>query len=307
MKKIIFGNIIGILVILAIMINIIPVFSSDEFSSIRWGSGVTDEMPPVISTADSNAKITTKHMSDGELFQKIEELWGSDIALKAKRINKEVDLNLRNGNTVRFLTPGNLTMESWSGYRLVRSGIYGVKGEFTARHCTGVDAVDGTWLGMGGVGENLIQTGVNMLTMEAWVEALPGDPVPVLDVNAGDDIHASVGISNDYPSYCYVVILDQTTYDTWGDYFLYSPDSRACWIVETPYKNDQRDSQYHIGDFSAVNFTSCQWWDSSLTYRNINYGSTGTLSKVKEQTLNNEVMTPSNLGGDGQSFSVDDP
>ncbi|MDD4873502.1 MAG: hypothetical protein PHE15_00770 [Dehalococcoidales bacterium] len=260
-----------------------------------------------INTEVSDIQITDIkciQMNDQEFKEKVAELWGDEAAAKAVRVDKDIDLNT--GEPLYVLNPTSVTAQNWCGYWLQNNNIYGVIGWFNARQCTGTDARDATWIGIGGASaNNLLQTGIDMSLMEAWVEALPGGPQYLFSVDQNDEIHASIGYSFDRPGYWYVSILDQTTWDGWGGYISYNPERYACWIIETPYKNPWHTSQYHIGSFGTVSLDNCAWWGDELEYHDINWdGEGGTLYKITEHTLNNEWLSASAIGADGESFSI---
>lgn len=248
--------------------------------------------------ADSNQEPVTKirYLTDEEFMELMVKTYGPE-ASKVQRVNTEVDLDSQDG--FFFATPQTTISANWCGYYLDNgedTTIRGVIGQFPARHCTGYQAVNGTWVGIGGlVSNNLLQTGVNMYNMQTFVECLPGAAQHLFDVNEGDDIHASVGYH--YSNYWFVSIWDQTTQQGWGNDIYFVPaTNNADWIVETVYG-------YHTGTFDTVSFSYCRWWDSSLTYHDMNWGP-GDIWKNLLLNYYNEVLIPSSIGPDNRSFSV---
>jgi hypothetical protein len=273
MKRSLLSGLLGIVVVLnSVFICAIPAVASPTPAT----------MPRVI------------YWTDEEFHVNMVKIFGPE-ASRVVQVKKKLDLDFNDMSisSVPFESP------NWCGYVQDNSGtttIYGVMGHFTARHCVGPGwpyPWDSEWLGVGG--PNILQTGVNMKTMKAWVELYPNQQEQsVFSVNAGDDIHASVGRSDILPGYWYVAIIDQTTYQGYGVYYAYTLNqNQAEWIVEN-------NPSFPMGTFGTVYFTSCYWWDSSLTYRPMGYG-TGTLYQYH---INNEsgYLYPS--ATTGTSFSV---
>jgi hypothetical protein len=228
---------------------------------------------------------------DEEFSVNMVKVFGPE-ASRAVQVHTEIDIDSKEGvfNWTQVETP------NYCGYCQDNSGtttIYGVIAQFTARHCTGAGwpyTWDSEWIGVSYT--NMLQTGVNMHLMKAWVELLPGSEQDLFSVNAGDDIHASVGYA--YSGYWYVSILDQTTSQGWGAYFAYSPNqNKAEWIVEN-------NPNYPMGTFGTVYFTGCHWWDYTTQYFNLGQGA-GTLYQYH---ISNDsgYLWPSST--DGTSFTV---
>lgn len=263
---------------------------------------------------ESNKGIYSITLTDEQSRDLAEKLFGSDVA--ANVIIKHTRTMYVEGDAVPdsitqwTLTPTLTQTGNAVGYWLVKSGIYGIQGSFNLRSCSGTDAKDGCWIGLDGGGLNdFIQVGFDMSNRKAFMQVWNSSGQLVLYNNdlfngaksVGDDIHLSIGWSS--AGVYYVVCYDQTTNELWAEYENCNPGSGAMWILETPYKSG--GGQYHIGTFGTVTFNTCNYWGDDLeTTYPINYGSIGTLLKCYEYTLNNESLTPSDLGVGGNNFTI---
>jgi len=308
-RKYLVGVLLVVVLALVLTFGAAPVQtdSLNAASGISYGSAVIPQAEQTNGTGETQLSNQTQEIraiypSDEVVLKEIEKIFGPEtMALAKHRVTATIDLNSREG-TYYIINPVPVWNANWCGYSLNNVNLVGVRSTFNVKHCTGADAFDGTWIGLGGHRvNNLIQTGVDQLHMYAWVEALPGAAQFLFWVNQNDSMSSSVG--REAGGYCRVVIMDNTTGSYWAADIAYPPtDPWGDWIVETPCKDANCVQQYHIGHFGTVSFTDSKWWDTNEVWHTINEA--GTLWKMQMNTVNGEVMIPSNLGGGGTSFSV---
>jgi hypothetical protein len=108
------------------------------------------------------------NISDEEFREKFARVWGEEAATNVHRYKTpggfdETQTGLGEVSWATQLTAQN---EAWAGYESRVSGINGVIARITARHCTGTNAYDGSWVGLLNSGRTeLLQTGVDQYLM----------------------------------------------------------------------------------------------------------------------------------------------
>ncbi len=125
-----------------------------------------------------------------------------------------------------------------------------------------------------------------------------------MNVSPGDQMNASIYLTNTTTSQWYISIADLTTGQQYQNYTFYnSSQLSAEWIVERPEVNNRIGT---LADFGDVTFANCQVVLGSLTgvisdfpyvvnvmYQNISFG--------REVA---PLVTVSSLNSNGSSFDV---
>lgn len=229
-----------------------------------------------------------REMSEQELKAEITKLWGEEAGKKMHKAKP----TLVPYRAKTWATMSNEPSDNWCGYKSKVTGIYGATGVMTAKRCYNGDS--GVFVGVTDDDNELIQAGVDMQTMTAFVECLPANAQTVFSVAQNDRILASVRrqTSNSWTA----VIYDLTTGMAYGKYYTYYGPSRyASWILET-----QRGE--HSGSWGTVNFSQCSWLDTAGSSHSMTSGTGYYYRKVMRNWLG-ETVTPSSISG-GWAFSV---
>jgi hypothetical protein len=134
-----------------------------------------------------------------------------------------------------------------------------------------------------------------------WYEMLPADSIPIsnITVSPGDQITASISLSNSNTNEWVIEISDRTSGQSFRQIFLYNSSRLSAeWIVERPTVNNQLTN---LADFGSVTFTNAT----------AQVGQTvGTISAfpnyqvIMENRQNIQLATLSPLNADGSSFTV---
>lgn len=196
---------------------------------------------------------------------------------------------------------------NWSGYAATGGTYTAVSGSWTVPQVTAasVSGADATWVGIGGVtSHDLIQAGTDAtvtggrVRYTAWVEMLPqsAQQVPLV-VNPGDNI--SVAITQQADGTWLIAFQNQTTGKAYQVTETYtSTRSSAEWVEEAPSSGRQVVS---LDNFGTVQFQAASavkdGQQVSIAQAN---GKSITMIDQTGQIL----ATPSALGSDGASFSV---
>ena len=210
---------------------------------------------------------------------------------------------------------------NWSGYAVADSGAAATPTAFSAvagswvqpaTTCkAGSSAYSAFWVGLGGFADgstSLEQTGTESdCTLagtprySAWYEILPAPAIPLkLVVRPGDTISASVAVSGRTVT---LKLRNLTRHTSFAKKIrMAAPDrSSAEWIAEAPSTCNISDCRpLPLANFGTVSFSGATA---------IGAGHHGTISDpgwaATAVTLKGSaVAAPSNLGGDGASFSV---
>ena len=198
---------------------------------------------------------------------------------------------------------------NWAGYVSSGGSYTSITGSWiipTVSPATTYTAMDATWVGIGGVNStDLIQAGTQAeadpnggVVYQAWIETLPQISQQVaLTVNAGDAMtvsltQASAGLWN-------VSLQDKTSGQSYQTSVSYNSSlSSAEWIEEMPSLST---SFVPLDNFGTVQFTTGSTTNNGIS-ETISQANASELTMVS--TTGQTLATPSTLGVDGSSFSV---
>lgn len=229
-----------------------------------------------------------KEMSEKELKAEITKMWGEEAGKKMRKAEPML-VPYKEKTWATMVTEPS---PNWAGYKSKVSGICGAIGYVTAKRCFNGDS--GVFVGITDDQNELIQAGVDMENMTAFVECIPNTAKTVFPVAQNDRILVSV--RQQASSTWNVVIYNTTSGAAYGKYYTYyGPNKYACWILETQY-------QEHAGSWGTVNFSQCTWVNSAGARYGITSG-TGYYYKKVMTTYFGERVTPSAVSG-GTAFSV---
>jgi len=231
---------------------------------------------------------TAKEMTEEELRAEITELWGEDAGKKMHKA-KPLMVPYKAKTWATMITEPS---SNWAGYKSKAYGVSGATGCIVAKRCYNGDS--GAFVGITDDYDELIQAGVDMQTMTAFVECLPATAQTVFRVSQNDRIYVSVRPVGTV--LWKVVIYDSTNGMSYGIIYGYSgPEKYACWILETQHYQ-------HAGTWGTVNFSNCNWVSSAGSGYGISAGS-GYYYKKIMTTYFGERVEPSGISG-GTAFSV---
>jgi hypothetical protein len=200
---------------------------------------------------------------------------------------------------------------NWAGYMSPAGNFTGIGGSWTVPHVTGngfTSSGDAAWIGIGGVtGNDLIQVGTDdtvspsgHVSTIAFYEMLPAPetPVPGMNVAAGDVMSADIHLLSG--TQWQINISDVTQNETFSITVSYaSTKSSAEWIQEDPsYSNG---SLVPFDTFGTVSFTGAQATAGSTTET---MAASGAQEIIMVNNHGHAIATPTAIGSDGQSFSV---
>jgi hypothetical protein len=211
----------------------------------------------------------------------------------------------------------SLTSLDWSGYS-VASDLVNPQPTFTGLNGSWIvptitvsqrDTYSAAWIGIGGqFDDTLIQTGTEhdstggQATYSIWYELLPADSVTIvsIDVNAGDQISAYIGLVNSTTNLWLIVVEDLTDGMNFSTTVMYdSSRLSAEWVVEKPTVNNVLST---LADFGTITFTGI-----SVSTEN----RVGTISDFSYTQLtmynrqNIHLVTVSSFAPGTSSFSVE--
>ena len=201
---------------------------------------------------------------------------------------------------------------NWAGYEVATNflipqpAVQGVSASWTVPSVKnlGTDAFSSVWIGIGGQFDNsLIQVGTNQDITNgsaqyfAWYEMLPNNAVIIntIQVSPGDQMQASISMSNSGNNLWYISIEDVTSNTKFQSNFTYnSQQLTAEWIIERPEVNNAITP---LADFGNVTFTNCQ---ASLS------GKTGSITDFTYEyvILDPPLATVSSPSNGGTQFTV---
>jgi hypothetical protein len=196
---------------------------------------------------------------------------------------------------------------NWSGYAATGGTYTAVSGSWTVPQVTAASGsgADATWVGIGGVRtHDLIQAGTEAtvtggrVRYDAWVEMLPQSAQRVaLVVNPGDSI--SVAITQQADTTWLIAFQNRTIGQDYQVTETYtSSRSSAEWVEEAPSTGQRL---VPLDDFGTVQFQAASAVKDGQQLAIAQAGGTAiTMIDRSGQIL----ATPSALGGDGASFSV---
>jgi hypothetical protein len=233
----------------------------------------------------------------------ISDEYGKQQVLAANRAQVVSRMLHRAETTAAGQSPDRYSPASsiWAGYVASASATgraaIGVAGFFTlSQVCSGCDTV-APWVGLGGYSTaNLIQTGVNVLSMQPWFELLPGPPqyIQNFPVRNGDLMYGQVSWDGSTRLW-YILIEDLTDGYYYHNEFAYNTDTRTAeWVVEA--------FSGSIPPFNPISFTQSTWLDNNGFVQSIN-SSEGSVTRLNLYgTQFCGTIQPGSLGSDGRSF-----
>jgi hypothetical protein len=201
------------------------------------------------------------------------------------------------------------TSHNWSGYATSGGTFTEVAGTWTVPQfaADGPSGIDAAWVGIGGVrSRDLIQAGTQQSVSgagrtqyQAWIELLPRSSRPVpLRVHAGDSV--TVEISEQSADQWLIHFVNNTTgqtYDTTQSY--QSTHSSAEWVEEAPSAG--RGGVLPLDNFGTIPFSNGSTVKNGQT---VNIADSGAKPITMINNSNQALAVPSDLGGDGASFTV---
>jgi len=218
-------------------------------------------------------------------------------------------------------SPAYRTASNWAGYvaesdlQTPQPNVTGVSGSWTVPAITQSenDTFSAVWVGVGGQSDQtLIQCGTEQdsiggrLFYSAWYEVLPRNAVTIrsVPVSAGDQIQASLQLTNDTLNEWTLSIVDLTSGHQFQNSFSYaSSRNSADWIIERPSVNNVVST---LSNFGNITFTNCQATLGSVLggigsfphFKIVMYSSTAS------DTNPTQLTDVSDLNLDGTSFTV---
>ena len=198
------------------------------------------------------------------------------------------------------------TSSNWSGYAASGGTFTSVTATWTVPHVAATTAgADATWVGIGGLEtRDLIQAGTQTMTSggavtyEAWIEMLPASSRPVpLAVTAGDSV--TVTLTQTGASEWSIVIKNNTTSERYATTVQYrSSNSSAEWVQEAPSVGR---GVVPLDDFGTLTFTSAS---AVRDGAKMDLRALGAHAITMINASRQPIATPSQVAGDGSSFSV---
>ena len=196
-----------------------------------------------------------------------------------------------------------------SSYVNPRPVISGVSSSWTVPKVTVTsgDRFSAAWVGIGGqVDPTLIQVGTEhdsiggVEVYSAWYELLPDASINItMQVRPGDKINASIVLVDVATDTWAVSISDITTGHKFSQNFVYNSSRLSAeWIVERPTLNNGLSP---LADFGSVTFANAMAINNA-TAEIISKFSYARIAMYDRQ--NNQLVSISSLGSDGESFTV---
>jgi hypothetical protein len=204
--------------------------------------------------------------------------------------------------------PDTGTSHNWSGYAATGGTFTGVTGTWTVPQVSTSSPAGAaaTWVGIGGVtSRDLIQagtqdtaTGTGRTHYEAWIETLPQASHPIkLSVSPNDSV--TVTLNEQSQGNWSLDFKNNTTGQDYQQTIPYnSSDSSAEWVEEAPSGGR---SQLPLDNFGTVSFSNASATENGQT---VNLQQAGAKSITMKGSGGQTLATPSQVGGDGASFSV---
>jgi hypothetical protein len=193
-------------------------------------------------------------MSEADLRVKVAELWGEDAA-KAMIKGKPCRVPYR---PMTWTYGGSEPSPNYCGYVNRNTSVYGAMGTFIAKHCT--NGYSGAFVGIGGQ-TDLIQAGIDMVTMHAFVQQVSTGDAQYVDIGTGPNGTCnewdviSVSAARYAGNIWYVVIYNATSRMSYGIYYTYTAERWATCILE-------RQGGYVHGKWGSLTYSNCKWLDS---------------------------------------------
>lgn len=198
--------------------------------------------------------------------------------------------------------------ENWSGYISTNGTFTGVSGSWTIPQIIdNTPGADATWVGIGGVNsQDLIQAGTQAtvgrsgrVSYEAFYETLPNISHPLnIQVNPGDSV--SVSVNQPSTNNWVISIKDNTTGESTQINQTYASSlSSVEWIEEAP---STLRSIYPLDNFGMINFTNATAIENG---QSVGIAQTSPQPVTMANQFREALATPSDIGNDGASFSVE--
>ncbi len=208
-----------------------------------------------------------------------------------------------------FITPPDTgSSHNWSGYNATGGTFTSVTGTWTVPQVStsSGQGASATWVGIGGVSSrDLIQagtqdtaSGTGRTRYEAWVETLPQPSHPIqLAVSPGDSV--TVSLTEQSKGTWALDFKNNTSGKDYNTTIQYdSSESSAEWVEEAPSGGRM---QLPLDNFGTVNFSSAS---ATKNGQSQNVQQLGATSITMKGQGNVTLATPSQIGGDGSSFSI---
>ncbi len=209
---------------------------------------------------------------------------------------------------------------NWAGY-VAGSNLFfpqptvtAVTGSWTvpAVKDTGSNAYSSVWIGIGGqFDSSLVQVGTEQdyvngaPAYSAWYEMLPSNEVPIntIHVSPGDQIQASISLSDPNANTWSISIKDLTSGESFQQNFQYNSGKLSAeWIVEQPSVSG---ALANLANFGSVTFSNCQATISGRTGGITSFSDNRVY--LQPQVVNNQSIQLVNVSGvssDGTGFTV---
>jgi hypothetical protein len=213
------------------------------------------------------------------------------------------------GSVNRGNTPANSqTSFNWSGYDNFGTDYTAVGADWNVPEITSqTSSADTTWVGIGGAESNdLIQAGTQALVSnlgivqyQAWYELLPGNshPLPLL-INSGDIVAFSI-----FQTAAGQWTISANNITTGQNYQLSvhynSSMSSSEWIEEMPIKASGKSLP--LDNFGDIHFTNAYAIKNGAV---LSIAQTGADDLVMVDKADKPLATPSELGSEGNSFTI---
>jgi hypothetical protein len=208
-------------------------------------------------------------------------------------------------------TTTSYTSTNWSGYLAVNGNFTEISSSWTATSPTGngsTMSADATWIGIGGVTtSDLIQIGTDnavsasgQVSASAFYELLPNASIDISSINVSPGDQMTASLSEVSASLWDMTITDTTKNQTFTEQVSYSSsNSSAEWIEEDPsYSNGQL---IPLDNFKTASFTNATTVSSGST---LNLATANAQPITLVNSSGQPIATPSSIGSDGASFSV---
>ncbi len=181
------------------------------------------------------------------------------------------------------------------------------------------DTFSAAWIGIGGQFDTtLIQCGTEQDSVNgqteysAWYELLPSVSVNItkISVSPGDQIQASIQLSNSTPNSWTINMIDATngqSFQITGLYF--SSQLSAEWIMERPFVGvtPRRSVLASIANFGTIGFNECTASFNYVSGSISNYPSNKAVmfSSILPGNPSIQLANVSDLNLNGNAFTVD--
>ncbi len=219
---------------------------------------------------------------------------------------------------------------NWAGYIVAsdlqnpQATVTGVSASWTVpRVVTSLqeNEFSAVWIGIGGFfDQTLIQTGTEQDSIQGqaeysvWYELLPQNSVTIdtIAVSPGDQISASIQLTNPNTNEWTIDIKDITTNQEYNNNFVYAASELSAeWIVERPEISIRRSqgTLANLANIGNVAITNCQ---ATVGGKSGAISSFPTVESIMYSTVDRtsgagatQLTAVSDLAGNGSSFAVE--